>query len=644
MNDTADLVSDEPGDEPYVFVSYARADEKMARAVIATLEQAGFKIWWDGLIPGGERFSARISEALEGARAVVALWSAASLESNWVQDEAAWARDHRRLVPLSLDGSDPPLGFRQLQCIDVSRGGIRASNPQMQRAIAAIGELMGKVPAAPTGRRAPTLSRRAVLIGGGVVGAGALGFGAWRWTRSGSAAGNTIAVLPFENLSGDASKAYLSDGLAAELRATLARNSALRVVGQASSNSIRDPADDSRTIARRLNVANLLEGNVLVAGSMVRIAVDLIDGRTGFSRWSKKFERSMDNVLQLQDDIARDVDSELALRLSTAAANAEAREGGTRNAKAFDSYLRGKELFDSQGGEASDRSALAAFTQAVRIDPAYAAARAARSRSLAVLANGYEQSAERRRLYAEAVAEARRATELAPHFADAYAALGYALFYGQLDVIAADAPYAKARRYGNGSADVLGLYAVYNARRRRFGRAFPAINRAISLDPINPNLFKSRGRIAFAAGDYGSAIASARRSIELNRDISGSHGDIGNALLMQGKTADAAAEFGRERVALLALPGRAIVALRSGQAAEAERIFAELVRSEGDNGLYQQAQIMAQSNRPELALDLLDKAAEAQDSGLVYLLSDPFLDPLHEQPRFNALLRRLHFV
>ncbi len=333
MSDTSKVARDGPGGGAYVFVSYARADEKQAKAIIACIEKAGFKAWWDGLIPGGERFGARIGEALEGAGAVVVLWSAHSLQSNWVKDEAEWGRDHHRLVPISLDGSQPPLGFRQLQCLDVSQGGARASNPEMQRALRAIGEMFGRGPdetgPVESGPRA-RVSRRTALIGGGAVAAGAIGIGAWQWTRPDKAAANTIAVLPFANLSGDPAKAYLSDGLAAELRATLARNAALRVVGQASSNSVRDPTNDSRAIARKLSVANLLDGNVLAAGNLVRMTVELIDGRSGFTRWSKQFERPMDDVLALQDEVAQAIGSALALRLSGGAADARDNGGGTK--------------------------------------------------------------------------------------------------------------------------------------------------------------------------------------------------------------------------------------------------------------------------------------------------------------------------
>ena len=646
MAQPQDPANDGPNGEPYAFVSYARADRKQAKAIIAAMEDAGFRVWWDGLIPGGERFSARIADALEGAGAIVVLWSSHSVHSNWVQDEAGWGRDRNRLVPISIDGSEPPLGFRQLQSVDLSQGGARRSNPELQRALRAIAEMLGREPRweAPVHTSSGWLSRRTALAGGAVVAAGAAGFGGWKWTRAGGAASNTIAVLPFTNLSGDPAKSYLSDGMSAELRATLSRNALLRVVGQTSSNSVSNHSDDSVAIARRLRVANLIDGNVLAAGGMMRIAVELIDGSNGFSRWSKKFERPVQNILELQDDIAAAIAAALILRMSNTKSQPREISGSTTSATAFDAYLRGKDLFDSQHDEASDRGALAAFSEAVRIDPEYAAARAARSRSLAVVANTYAQGAERKRLYAEAVADARAAIAVAPRFADAHAALGYALFYGQLDVKGADGPYGKAREYGSGNADVLGLYAMFNARRRRFDRAMSAIAQAAALDPINANLVKNRGRIRFAAGDFDGAIADAQRSIELNPQIGGSHGDIGNALLMQGKTAEAAAEFAKETVALLALPGRAFVALREGREADAQRAYDELVQTQGDNSLYQQAQIQAQWGKATKALDLLEKAADAQDSGLVYTLIDPFLAPLHKDPRFNSLLQRLHFV
>jgi TolB-like protein len=635
----------ETSDAGYVFVSYARADEKSARAIIDIFEGAGFRVWWDGLIPGGERFGTQISAALEGARAVVVLWSANSNDSHWVQDEAGWARDRHCLVPISLDGSEPPLGFRQFQCVDISKGGPRPGSPAMQRALQAVADMVGRERTMSAPPVAPLrLNRRTAMTAGAAVAVAGGGIAAWRMLLAPEAAeANSIAVLPFQNLSGDPAKQYLSDGLAAELRSKLARNSLLSVVGQASSNVFKDRSDPTRVIAGRLGVSNLLDGNVRADASQVRIAVELIDGRSGFSKWSKTFDRPMTNLLQLQSEIADAVTATLAARLG-GGQESRARSGGTASVAAFDAYLHGKELFDSQADEASDRGALSQFSRATEIDPDYAGARAARSRALAVIANQYVQSDERRSLYAQAVAEARQAIRSADRFPDGYVALGYALFYGKLDIRAADAPYQKAYELGSGSADVLNLYALYRARRRQFQLAEAAIDRAQARDPLNAGLFKTAGRISFASGNHRRAIEAAQRALELNPAIGGVHGDIGNALLMLSRVDEASDAFAKEKVGLLAIPGRAIVAVRRRDQAAAQRAFEDLLREEGDNGLYQQAQVLAQWGRVKEALDALDKAAAGQDSGLVYLASDPFLLPLHNQPRFKSLLRRLHFV
>ena len=627
-------------EDGHVFVSYARADEAWAQAVISALESAGIPAWWDGLIPGGKTFSAQIAEALERARAVVVLWSKNSLESDWVKDEASVGREHRTLVPLSIDGSPPPLGFRQIQCIKVRAGGPRASNPGIQKAVATVAQILGKAP--PPRKSIPLATdRRTALLAGGAAILALGGFGAWRLLDGSGSESNSVAVLPFENLSSDPRQRYLSDGLSAELRARLARDPAIKVVGQTSSTAVKGA--DTKEIAKKLDVANLLTGNVRVEGGQVRIAIELIDGGNGFSTWSNSFDRPLANLLQLQEEIAGAAVRVLLPRLTGPESESRERSGGTKDAAAFDAFLRGKEAFESQADETSDRAAVALFREALAKDDRYAAAHAALSRALAVVANQYAQVAERRRFYDEAVSEAKAAIAYAPQYAEGHSALGYALFYGKLDISAADGPFERAFQHGSGSAEVLNLYALYRARRKQFAAAVPAIERAIMLDPLNPALFKTEGRIHFAKGDYPAAIESARRALALNPQISGAHGDIGNAQLMLGKPEDALAEFGKEKAGLLALPGEAIAAHRNGDVPKAQAALDRLIAEEGDNGLYQQAQVYAQTGRAEDALAALDRALAEQDSGLVYLFSDPFLDPLRETERFKSLLGRTHF-
>ena len=633
-----------------VFVSYSRADREQALPIIAALEQAGFSVWWDGLLEGGERFAKTTAAALDGAKAVVVLWSKTSVGSHWVHDEATRGRENRRLVPLSIDGSEPPLGFGQFQCIDVSNSLRKPDGPEMQavvRAVAALheNEPVARDPVAPA-QPSSAINRRSLLIGGAALAVIGGGLAAWRggMFAAGSAPGS-IAVLPFANLSGDPEQAYFSDGLTSEIRSELSRNSLLQVVGQTSSNQFRDHSEDAKSIAGALGVAFLLEGNVQKSGDTVKIATELTDGQTGLSAWSQTFERPLTDVFAVQAEIATAVASALSAAMDSGATTQDIAEtGGTTSVAAFDAYLRGRDLFELHIDDDSYQQALAKFDEAIGIDPQYAAARALRSRTLGVIGNQTNDTQERKALYDESVAEAQRAIEIAPKFAPGFNALGYALFYGRLDVEGAAKPFEQAYALAKSDVDVFSRYAVYSARTGSFAKAEAAIQRAVALDPLNATVFKSSGNIKYAAARYEEAIAFGRKALELNPDRSTVHGDIGNAYLMLDQLDQAKVEFEAERNDLIGLPGLAILAARQGDEAEVQRQFDAVVEAHGDNGLYQQAQILSQWGKSDEALATLAKARSATDSGLVYLLNDPFLEPLHGADEYRSLLGELGFV
>lgn len=631
-----------------VFFSYSRDDQARAIPIIRQIEAAGFTVWWDGLLEGGERYSRATEDALNRAKAVVVLWSKISVQSHWVHDEATRGRDRRLLVPLSLDGTEPPLGFGQFQVISMAKAKIAPQDAQIQRLIRAVGALHGAAQQTPIQphARVPLIGRR-TAIGGGVALAAA-GGGAMLW-KSGllgsGAMANSIAVLPFRNLSGDPTQRYFSDGLASEIRAQLSRNPLLETAGQTSSNQFRELAGDTGSVARKLGVAFLLYGEVQKMGDRLKVSTFLEDGATGTNAWSKVFERQLADVFAVQNEIAGAVTRELSAVIDTQqGGDADAEVGGTKSLAAFDAFLRGRDLFEAHLDEASDRAALAQFNAAIALDSDYAAARAARARSLAVIANELADTEERKALYDDAVEEARRATRLAPGFAPGFAALGYALFYGRLDAAAAKPAYDRAHALTQSDVDVIARYAVFCARTVRHDEANTAITHAAALDPLNSSIFKSAGNIKYSAGDYAAAINYGRQALALAPKRSTLHGDIGNALLMQGKIDEATAEFAQETNSLLALPGQAIVAHKQGQSAGVDSALAALVAEYGDNGLYQQAQILAQSGQGDAAFAALDKAWSAKDSGLVYLRSDPFLAPLRKDARYKDLLRELKFV
>lgn len=633
---------------PTVFVSYSRDDRKHALQIIDILERNGFSVWWDGMLEGGDRFSRTTAEALENAKAVVVLWSKTSAESHWVHDEATQGRDRKRLVPLSIDGSDPPLGFRQFQVIDATPKKVKANSAEMTGMLRAVAALHNRPFVAPEkdAVKTPMVNRRAAVGGGLALLAAGGSFALYKsGLFGGGAVGNSVAVLPFTNLSRDPAQQYFSDGLASEIRAQLSRNALLEVVGQTSSNQFRDKAGDARSIAKELRVSYILGGNVQKMGDRLKIVTDLTDGKTGISKWAQTFERQMADIFAVQSEIASAVAGALSVAMDRKASGDKALQvGGTKSLTAFDAYLRGRDLFESHVDENSERAALAKFEQAIAIDPEYAAARASRARSLAVIANQYANAAERKLLYGEAVDEARRATQIAPDFALGFAALGYALFYGRLDAKAAKAPYERAHELAQSDVDVLGRYAVFCARTGRFSDADAAINRAAALDPLNPSMFKSAGNIKYAAKSYQEAIDFARKALALNPKRSTLHGDIGNAYLMLGDLEKADAEFAQETNTLLALPGKAIVTHRQGDKTAAQKALDALVEEHGDNALYQQAQILAQWRDAEQAFAALDRAYATADSGLVYLLNDPLLDPIRNDARYKKLLMDLKFV
>ena len=631
-----------------VFFSYSRDDRARALPIIRQIEAAGFPTWWDGLLEGGERYLSATEAALDRARAVVVLWTGTSAKSHWVHDEATRGRDRGILVPLSLDNTEPPLGFGQFQVIDMSRARIAASDPAVQRLIKVIAALHDRSIAVspPSAAPATAINRRALIGGGALVAAAAGGFAAWQGGMFGSAAVvNSVAVLPFANLSGDPAQRYFSDGLASEIRSELSRNALLETAGQTSSNQFRDADGDAGAIARQLGVAYLLHGNVQKMGDRLKIATFLIDGKSGKNAWSEIYERQLSDVFAVQSEIAGAVTRELSVAIDARQSRRIGKEiGGTASLAAFDAFLRGRDLFESHVDEASERAALAKFEEAIALDSGYAAARASRARSLAVIANQFADTAERARLYDQSITDARRATALAPGFAPGFAALGYALFYGRLDAAAARAPYDRAHALTQSDVDVISRYAVYCARTGRTIDADIAITRAVALDPLNPTIFKSAGNIKYAARDYDAAIDYGRKALALSPERSTLHGDIGNAWLMLGELDRATEAFDREKNGLLALPGRAIVAHRRGQTAAAEVLLTKLIDEHGDNGLYQQAQIEAQGKDVARAMATLDRAYAARDSGLVYLLNDPFLEPLRSEARYKALLRALKFV
>ena len=357
----------------------------------------------------------------------------------------------------------------------------------------------------------------------------------------------------------------------------------------------------------------------------------------------------MQDIFAVQIEIANAVASEIDAKVgsvdgtSSAGNPPAAIPGATTDVAAYDAYLRGRALYDLSVDETSERAALAQFDAAIAADPEYAAAHAARARSLTAIANQYGEVGQLAGLYDDAVASAKRAIAIAPDLAEAHSTLGFTLFQGRLDARAAREPFERSRRLGAGEATVMARYAQYSARIGRERAAADAIERALILDPLNPLIHRAAASIEYAARRYAESIPHARKALKLNPHMSRANAAIGDALFMLGRSEEARAAYAAEPVDDFRLTGTAIVEHKLGNAAAANAARSKLVAELGDRVLYQQAQLHAQWGERDAAIERLEQARRIGDSGLIYLRNDPLLDPIREDPRFDRLLAGIGF-
>lgn len=643
-----------PAQRGSVFLSYSRGDLDHARPVIALLESAGIDVWWDGRLEGGENYLQTTEAALEGADCVVVLWSATSVDSHWVRDEAQRGRERGCLVPLSIDGTIAPLGFRQFQLLDISGWDGAADSAQAARILVAINAKIGDGEAAlapplplvgPPQTAAGTLSRRVMMIGGvGLAGTAGL-LGAWRgglFNSDGDAA-ISMVVLPFINLTNDPEKAWFSDGLSRELRSVLARNPRLRVSAPTSSSAVE--GEDEFAIGRKLGVGHILRGTVQRDADQVRVSPELV-AIDGAVVWGDVFDRALENVFAVQSEIAETVALELIAQVASddeaqRAVAAQQDVGGTQNVAAYEAFLRGHALYDLGAGMETNRAALVQFDAAIAQDADYAAAHAMRSGILASIAsNAASDGEESRRLFADAVVAAQRSLALEKRLARGHLALGFALNNGWLKRAEAAAHYRAAQEFAPGDADILRAAASFYAYGRDQAVAARLIAQVLELDPLNARAFRSAGYIALFARDFSQVIANMERALELNPSLASAQFAIAIARLMQGDAKGALIAAKAEQGEAYALTATAVAAHRLGDTAGSDAALAALVRDYGDSR-YQQVQVHAQRGEASTALALLDAAYRALDPGVLWAPNDPLLDPLRGEAAFKDLLLRL---
>jgi serine/threonine-protein kinase len=533
------------------------------------------------------------------------------------------------------------LGFGETQELALTGWRGNRFDPRYRAVLAAVERKAGAAQGGPSATpNEGRFDRRTAIGVGAVTLAAAAGAGGWLLLKRSSAIGpsDSIAVLPFENLSGDPNQAYFSDGIAEEIRSTLARLSGLTVIGRSSSEAVRN--DDARTAARKLGVRNILTGTVRQSPSTIRITAELVDGRTGADRWSQDYNRAPGDAIKIQTDIAENVANALSIQLLPGA-RSRLMAAGTANPLAHDAYLQGLALARANGDEQLDRQALQLFDRAIALDPAYADAFASKAELLTILAFYDPTDATTRADLAKALASAQNAYRLAPARANTNSALGVVLeslnsFEG------ASHSFERATQLG-ADADTLRRIALFKARIGAAPQALQLIQRAGQLDPLNPDIQADLGIVLYYGRDYRRAIAALSAFLRKQPNASRLRDYLLRALLLAGRSADAQAQLLQISTQWLKLVDDALLLARSANRPAADRALAKVLAINADLIAYQLAQIHAWRGEKDAAFADLRKAIQLRDAGLQALPSDPFFDPLRSDPRFRALVNQLRF-
>ncbi len=453
---------------------------------------------------------------------------------------------------------------------------------------------------------------------------------------------HSIAVLPFINMSGDKEQEYFSEGLTEELLNSLAEINGLQVAARTSAFSFQGKDTDLGTIAHKLNVGAILEGSVRRSGHTVRITAQLINAVTGFHLWSKTYDRDLGDVLQLQTEIATAVAEALKITL-LGDVSAKIELGGTRSPAAFDAYLRGLKLARTATTKEECRAPSDAFTEAIRLDPDYALAYASRSLIVWECASHYSGEWIQAGYDVGARTDAQRAIALAPTLAEGHVALS-SLESGRLEFAAADAACARALSVAPNNDR-----ALYDCSRLagwlgHLDAAISAARRGVALDPVNPLSHRALGDTLRAAHRYQEAIAAYQDSIAMDPEHSAeAYARRGLSYFLAGDLTQAQSSCEAKPDYYESWVCQAVIYQRLGRPDAAAAALARLVRLGGDASAYQYVEIYAQWGKRAAALEWLEKARRLGDPGLIYLKTDPLMDTLREESRFQTVMHELKF-
>ncbi len=441
----------------------------------------------------------------------------------------------------------------------------------------------------------------------------------------------SIAVLPLVNMSEDKGNEYFSDGISEELLNLLAKVPKLRVIARTSSFSFKGKDVAIAEIARALNVAAILEGSVRKSGNTVRITVQLIRASDSSHLWSETYDRTLDDIFKVQDEIAATVVAKLRITLLGAAPTARATDP-----KAYALYLEATQLARQKTDEAFAKSD-GLYRQVLAIDPRYAPAWIGLANNvISEMGLGILSGNEG---YADARAAATKALEIDPDNASAHVALGRIALY-QGDMSTAARQFEQALAIDPTDLNTLGGAALLFQTIGRLDQSLALDQVVVRRDPVSVHALYNLGTDQVWTGRYDESIASFRTVLNLSPERSGTHATIGQVMMMKGDARGGLAETEKETSELWKMVSLTMIYHALGRNADSDKTLSELIEKYEKEAPYNIAYIYAFRGEADEAFEWLDKSVEYGDPGLSELVTENLFDKIHSDPRWLPFLRK----
>jgi serine/threonine-protein kinase len=450
----------------------------------------------------------------------------------------------------------------------------------------------------------------------------------------------SIAVLPLVNAGGDPNNEYFSDGLSEELIAVLAKLPTLKVIGRNSSFLFKGTTEDSRTIGKKLGVANLLEGSVRKQGDRVRIVAELISAADGRELWTETYERELKDIFAVQSEIAKAVTSQLKIKLLGLPPQSDAAPPN-ENLAAYTALQQG-DFYVSRNNEEGFQKAIEFYNEAIRLDPYYGLAYARLSMAWQLLGQYSLAGDDLTAAYGKARSAARTALSLQPNIPEAHQAMGGILLFVDHHFDEASAEFRQAEALAPADVEPKKAMTYLLFAEGRLEEAEDMARKYLALEPVVTGASLTLGRILIAREKYDEAESCLRKGAELQPKGNRWHMHIANIYLLKGNNAAALQEARLEPAGFWQDYALALAQQAQGDHAAADAALQKFIEKHAAQGPYQVATIYALRKEPDQMFTWLELAYTENDAGMTQLLTAPFIHNYRSDPRFAALCQKLN--